>query len=752
MKKPNNVPGAATWNKANNQWELGQKNEQGKEIGIWEAWHTEGHYCSTTDYGEGIPPFLYKRFHPDGTVSEEGNWYGGNKWLGTYRWIKSKNPTPEKFPSGDPKQSEKLWTIEFDYVEEGIYNAQRFYDIKGKPVNIEGVPLPARPASVPERAHFATQASSNANEACWVMGMVDARQGRFVEDYFEWNMKGIPMVQRRYDRQTGTVIEEHRYEREKLFVSKVYGPGPGELIQSFYHNDTNPPVVKDRHHYKNNKKDYTQSLFDKEGKHIYSKRTEEINEFHTRIYSNDKLLYERITNTPDDEPVYRYYYPDGNILIDYASLKNGMGIWRLYNQDGSFLLKLSELNEDKPNSFLSSNRAEKWDPNQADWERAIIYFKYRYEEMEIAKKINSLEYPEYLMTELEKVDWDNLESAMEGCEMIPRAINGMLVEDEKVAAECEHSIWYEILHQGTIYEATYKTATVLALMVPYYTHSETIQRRLFNFIFEVLQQPDITYNKKLYKELINAVQLSLPTIIQNAKDANENIAIEAQYLLLGIAPKQPETETFFIAEWHKTENSILRRAYAAFVLGELYIQTKQTPKLITAFSNAFVTETNSFVRLVLAIQLVTAAKKEADAVWLAELLSALTDPDTVDENFYQLQPFVGSLDVQEYLLIILGYANPDVLEKNIEPVIEVLPSADMLKQETLLGAIFSVLFNKKAALKNITPIRKKALLAAAEVVDKQPDFLNHKEIFENFNLPHNSYKLRQLADKTIKNS
>lgn len=60
-------------------------------------------------------------------------------------------------------------------------------------------------------------------------------------------------------------------------------------------------------------------------------------------------------------------------------------------------------------------------------------------------------------------------------------------------------------------------------------------------------------------------------------------------------------------------------------------------------------------------------------------------------RYYRLWRWYAAFsDVQEYLLIILGYANPDVLEKNIEPVIDVLPSADMLKQETLLGAIFSV--------------------------------------------------------------
>jgi antitoxin component YwqK of YwqJK toxin-antitoxin module len=82
MEKHTKIPAAATWNAADNQWELGEKNSTGNEIGIWNNWHVEGHLCGTIDYGDGTPPFPVKCFHPDGTLSQEGNWYGGQKWLG----------------------------------------------------------------------------------------------------------------------------------------------------------------------------------------------------------------------------------------------------------------------------------------------------------------------------------------------------------------------------------------------------------------------------------------------------------------------------------------------------------------------------------------------------------------------------------------------------------------------------------------------------------------------------------------------
>jgi hypothetical protein len=76
-----------------------------------------------------------------------------------------------------------------------------------------------------------------------------------------------------------------------------------------------------------------------------------------------------------------------------------------------------------------------------------------------------------------------------------------------------------------------------------------------------------------------------------------------------------------------------------------------------------------------------------------------------------------------------------------------LPAVNALKQVTLFKAIFSLLFRDESALQNSTPVRKQALLAAADAVDKEPGFVNHAEIFRAYGLPHNALKLRKLAGK-----
>jgi hypothetical protein len=43
MEKHKNIPSAAVWNTEWKEWMLGEQNEQGEKIGIWDAWHIDGH-------------------------------------------------------------------------------------------------------------------------------------------------------------------------------------------------------------------------------------------------------------------------------------------------------------------------------------------------------------------------------------------------------------------------------------------------------------------------------------------------------------------------------------------------------------------------------------------------------------------------------------------------------------------------------------------------------------------------------------
>ena len=754
MEKHTNVPAAATWNEKDKQWELGEKNAAEKEIGIWNNWHVEGHLCGTTDYGDGTPPFTVVRFHPDGTLAQEGNWYGGNKWLGTFRWIKSDNPTSEPFPTGSPETDANIWIAEFNYIEENVYDSQQYFDKQKQPVSSVGESLPERPASVPERAHYVNKRFSNSGVACWIAGQADASKGKYLGDYTEWDLNGAIIVKRVYSRETNEVLEEHKYENGKPYMSKVFTPG--ELVQSFYHRNIEPPVVKSSTLYRNNSQDRTETFFDTTGKVLYSIRDEKVSSHHRRRYYNGVLVYEGIGNPEFEKPPFRvqYFYAGGATMVDYTTNGDGTGVWRLYDEAGQELLFIPEYKEEERNeynhwdTFMPGLKYYENETTKLDWDAVFEKFKDAHTTMITYQKMDALVAPEPLKLELEKIDWQKIETAMGGGAELPVAITGVLTEDEKVVETCLNTIWYEIEHQGSIYESTYKVATILARMFPYYTNVPAVQSRLIRFLFKVMGLSYLTENQELYSEMITALNAVAPAILQLADDEDELTALRVQHLLVHAGRNLPETEALFIRERERTANNLLRRAYATFSLGALYLYTQQQEKLVTYFSAAFVTETDKLVRFILAVYLVYTTKKEAQDVWLAELLGALTDPDSIDDVYYSLHPYVSGSDVQEYALMVLGHSNQEVLESNMEGVIATLPDAGSLKQVSLFKAIFAVLFPNKEALNEITPVRKKALLASAAVIDAHPNFVNHSEVFDDYNLPYHSYQLRQLAAKT----
>ena len=87
-------------------------------------------------------------------------------------------------------------------------------------------------------------ATWNAEYNRWELGQKNEQGkeiGTYVGEYFEWDMNGAPILKHLYDRQTGSVIEEHTYNNGVLGTSKVYTAE--SQTQSFYHRGIEPPVV-----------------------------------------------------------------------------------------------------------------------------------------------------------------------------------------------------------------------------------------------------------------------------------------------------------------------------------------------------------------------------------------------------------------------------------------------------------------------------------------------------------------------------
>lgn len=376
MDKPKNIPVAATWNAAYNQWESGESNAAGQQIGIWNAWSEEGLLCSTIDFGDGTPPYLFKRFHPDGTLARQGNWLGDDVWTGTYRWIKSENPTGEPFPAGIARECPDVWIAEFDFIAEGIYNSQRYFDKQNNPVTAAGKAMPERPTSVPIEAHFVHEPSNR-----WIMLQVDTLKKIYVGDYAEWDINGSPVVKRLYDCETGAFVKEYGYMNGEICMTVLNTLDGFE--ECYYHRNTSTPLIQQRTCQRGDLVEILQVFIDENEKELYSVREETIKNLRRSRYYNDILVFECIQATAMDQPPVsvRYFYDNGAVLIDYTSNRDGTGTWSLYSKTGRKLLKLREPNESMRNEQGDWDLfMPKWSYYddvivQTDWDAIISNFR-----------------------------------------------------------------------------------------------------------------------------------------------------------------------------------------------------------------------------------------------------------------------------------------------------------------------------------------------------------------------------------------
>src|SRR3982751_5280671 len=99
-KPPNKrkgIPEAAVYNAEDEQWELGKRGKNGKEIGTWKYWWpSTGHLCGVSQFTMGGRKEQRERYHPDGTISHQGVMLDGNIAPNTwYTMQRSRTKTTE---------------------------------------------------------------------------------------------------------------------------------------------------------------------------------------------------------------------------------------------------------------------------------------------------------------------------------------------------------------------------------------------------------------------------------------------------------------------------------------------------------------------------------------------------------------------------------------------------------------------------------------------------------------------------------
>ncbi len=177
--RPQTVPTEAMWSDTDSEWVVGERDAEGRLLGVVRYFRRDGTICCATEHVDGVPHGHFQRYHENGEVAREGTFVHGTL-DGTNVFIRSIGPTTETFPTG---LDERVWRAELDY-RDGAIVAGRLYDRDGQPVGDGGAQMPERPAAVP------AEAQHDGARGQWVHGQSDG-EGRRAGTWRWWSGAGV---------------------------------------------------------------------------------------------------------------------------------------------------------------------------------------------------------------------------------------------------------------------------------------------------------------------------------------------------------------------------------------------------------------------------------------------------------------------------------------------------------------------------------------------------------------------------------
>jgi hypothetical protein len=137
-KKFKTVPTNASFDAKNNQWELGERDAKGRQIGEWKFWWgTTGHLCAISFFEDAGKKETFTRFHPDGTWSVKATYVNGKPVPGTMICTqRSRNKTTELIMTQSP-ELKNVFRVEELFLGKGRSKWKNL-DEKNRRIDLEG--------------------------------------------------------------------------------------------------------------------------------------------------------------------------------------------------------------------------------------------------------------------------------------------------------------------------------------------------------------------------------------------------------------------------------------------------------------------------------------------------------------------------------------------------------------------------------------------------------------------------------------
>jgi hypothetical protein len=730
-KRHPNTPENAIYDEANNNWDVGERNADGKEIGLWRCFHADGTLEGETEWGDGLTSSSYRVFHADGSVTQSGskNLKTG-QWHGVMRYAHN-DPF---FMKGQP---EHCGAIEFEW-DDGYVIAQRWFDKAGVEMSMTGEPMPARPKTVSRLAHLSHDAKH------WI-AEERTMDMRFRGDYRQWDLDGELVLRISY-------VDHKRHTEEKyewgLLTRRLEYVSESEQLHTNFRTHRGKTVATssslfrttDRHRALHgpdawhNAPDITETHFDDNGAVTYATRLEKVGEFHERRYEDGALVLEAIWDADPNKPVEKVeYYDDGKVIID-CQRNNGIAVFRLLSTGDIVTEKADQRGEWE--MFLPTSYDRIGEGKKTHTEMVLAKFREASARESFHRRAQTHVPSPAVAAVLKRFKWDD--SADEDAPLAGTLALLFDDTDEVVRDRAQMTLWWAIEEQDCIFGATYDAAESLLLLLPVLSADADQQRICRNLANMVAIYGFKLHDAKRAKKVIAGLRAHVPTLVAFASSRDNADGHGVMYLLAKLneltvlrarvrdPSASPPTRVFAACAWFST------------------LSSKAKPAALLELRALLATETDAAVRAALAtlvMSLVSKSTKQDEAIDV--LLPYILQPDRQPELFYAWRPsemFLGE-DVGDLLLRCVPKAIRVTLMK---PIIDGLRSKGALAVVNDLDVLFGTLFERGEDT-TLTPLHCEALLAAADVVDAHPGFVNHSEMFRRHGLPDDSFSLRERA-------
>jgi antitoxin component YwqK of YwqJK toxin-antitoxin module len=754
-QRPAQVPQTAIFDEEQQLWEVGEKNEEGKRVGLWTSWRADGSKECEEEWGDGRTHLTYRRFHLDGSIAQSGaKDLGKDVWAGVMRWTRFEGESPEnQFFPAKPNPDARVYELVF---EDGWVVEEKVFDASGARITQGGAPFPTLPEGVSADA-FLTN-----GDQLWLQQARSIDNVRRRGAYTTWDRNGAVQEKHVYeDGGSEQPLRREKYENGALW--SVLERNGADQVQSFYRRarkgeGRGAPVLRSSTFYRGGNDDRETTYYDENGVRLFSIRLEEIEgpaRWEERRYEDGKLVFEAIWNkeAPELPPEkVEYYGEGGELLIDYLPQGGGKGQWRLHRGgDVEVLATESEASHNQYGNwatFLPGFAHYDGDREKRDWEVVTEGFLSALEEHRFAERVAGLAIPAALAPVLGRIDWKTTRGSHRGS-AIDKLIVLMLGEEVAAAERTRGEIWWLVEEQDCVFAATYAVAETMARLLPIVT-DEAPRRRVLKLLAEIVGLPALAdEDEDRYAEVIAAVRevtAELEAFVRITDD-EDGRAVMALLSLLG-AP------TALRERLGDTSASVETRSVAACAFASCRERSAdQRAEAVGQLRQAFEGEPDPGVKVVLGVLVRLLSGKEAPPAGVNEatleasieelLVYYLLRRDQQAKLFTAWRPVIRFLgdDVQSTLMRAVPAR---VRKQHMGAMLDRLPSRGSLDQAEDLDILFGTLF-PEGAEQPLSPLRRRALRVAADLVDEHPGFVNHGEIFHKHSLPWDSFQLRELA-------